>query len=86
MAINVPAGDFDSAEMKQQLEQKLGSWQGRGDAAVRPPKSPLPENGSPTLHLIDRPKATQVDHTFQPFCTTPIHCFTVVRKLLNVLI
>jgi predicted Zn-dependent peptidase len=54
------AGDFDSLEMKQLLEQKLGTWQNRVVPASQPLPSPLPEAEGPVLYLVDRPGATQV--------------------------
>ncbi|MGC1613705.1 MAG: pitrilysin family protein [Candidatus Acidiferrum sp.] len=51
------AGEFDAAEMRKQLEEKLGAWPAHGIASSS--ISPTPPEKGKRLLLIDKPDATQ---------------------------
>ncbi len=53
------AGDFDAAQMKQQLEKIFGQWQDPSQLPPLPPLPPIKADRTPKTVVIDRPHLSQ---------------------------
>jgi predicted Zn-dependent peptidase len=60
IAAVICAGDVSAAELKSELEKRLGSWKAEGPAPALPEARPAaPPAGGPRLVVVDKPRAPQ---------------------------